>query len=166
MKPKTPAPSMFQKATATKHMRGHLRLAIHFARCCRRQCSQASWPSTTRGTTSSALNDAPTAITGVVVPLKYRWWKVPGTPPSMKSEAEARLAAVAMRGDTRPSVEKMGPRAVEEARTVERADGHHRRCQQRQQVLVAAGGAQRRHDAAQHEHQPEGDAGELADLPQ
>ncbi|CUJ72886.1 Uncharacterised protein [Achromobacter aegrifaciens] len=56
--------------------------------------------------------------------------------------------------------------AVEEAGAVEQADGADRSGQERQQVLVPARRAQRRHDAAQHQHQPEADAGELADLPQ
>jgi len=71
-KPKTPAPSMFQKATAMKNISGHLSSSIHAARTFRRQFSQASWPSTISGTTSSALKLAPTAITAVVVPEKYR----------------------------------------------------------------------------------------------
>ena len=37
------------------------------------------------GTTSSAENDAPSAITAVGVPVKYRWWKVPSTPPAMNT---------------------------------------------------------------------------------
>ncbi len=42
MKPNTPAPSMFQKATATKHMSGHLTRSIQVARFFKRQFSQAS----------------------------------------------------------------------------------------------------------------------------
>ncbi|MCY1525689.1 hypothetical protein D9M68_606770 [compost metagenome] len=126
---------MFQNATATKKVSGHLRLAIHGALCCRRQCSQASWPSTTSGTTSSALNAAPTAITGVVVPLKYRWWKVPGMPPSMNSEAEARLAVVAMRRDTRPRVEKIKANAVV-AKTSKKPSTHRWTIHQRQYSIT------------------------------
>ncbi|KAG1436377.1 hypothetical protein G6F57_020692 [Rhizopus arrhizus] len=56
--------------------------------------------------------------------------------------------------------------AVEEARAIEQPDRADRRRQQRQQVLVAARLAQGGHDAPQHQHQPEADAGEFADLPQ
>ncbi|MCY1346819.1 hypothetical protein D9M69_329150 [compost metagenome] len=60
---------------------------------------------------------------------------------------------------------QVGTRAVEQAGAVEQADGHDRRGEQRQQVLVARL-AQGGNHAAQHQHQPEGHAEELADLPQ
>src|SRR5690625_2035829 len=103
---------MFQNATATKNVNGHLILCIHTARGFHRQFSQASQPNTTSGTTSSALKVAPTAITGVVVPEKYRWWNVPGTPPSINREAEARVAAVAMVRDTSPMLQNINARAA------------------------------------------------------
>src|SRR3546814_20733142 len=53
-------------------------------------------------------------MTGVVVPEKYIWCRVPGTPPSMNSDADARLATVAPRLDTRPMVAQMNARAVVE----------------------------------------------------
>ena len=56
--------------------------------------------------------------------------------------------------------------AVSKAGTVEQTDGDHRSRQQGQQVLVSTRGAQRRHHAAQHQHQPERNTGELADLPE
>ncbi|MNN98950.1 hypothetical protein D3C81_2184770 [compost metagenome] len=75
------------------------------------------------------------AITGVVVPAKYRWWKVPGIPPSMNSEAEARLAAVAMRTDTRPRVEKMKASAVV-AKTSKKPSTHRCTTHQRQYSIT------------------------------
>ncbi|MDP0459774.1 hypothetical protein Q7687_24045, partial [Escherichia coli] len=54
-----------------------------------------------------ALKVAPTAITGVVVPEKYKWWKVPGTPPSINKDAEAKLALVAIVRDTKPILWKI-----------------------------------------------------------
>ncbi len=78
---------------------------------------------------------APTAITGVVVPAKYRWWKVPGTPPSMNSEAEARLAVVAMRLDTRPMLEKMKASAVV-ANTSKKPSTHRCTTHQRQYSIT------------------------------
>ncbi|MPM78003.1 hypothetical protein SDC9_125013 [bioreactor metagenome] len=135
MKPKTPAPSMFQKATATKHISGHCRFSIHGARFFRRPFSQASWPRTISGTTSSALNDAPTAITGVVVPAKYRWWKVPGMPPSRNSDADARLAVVAMGRETRPMLENTKASAVV-ANTSKKPSTHRCTTHQRQYSIT------------------------------
>ncbi|MCY1186253.1 hypothetical protein D9M73_271100 [compost metagenome] len=78
---------------------------------------------------------APTAITGVVVPEKYRWWKVPGTPPSMNSEAEAREAAEAVRFPTRPMVTKMKASAVV-ANTSKKPSTHRCTTHQRQYSIT------------------------------
>ena len=75
------------------------------------------------------------AMTGVVVPAKYRWWKVPGMPPSMNNEAEARLAVVAMRRDTSPSVEKMKASAVV-AKTSKKPSTHRCTIHQRQYSIT------------------------------
>ena len=135
MNPSTPAPSMFQKATATKKVSGQRIFSIHGARDFRRQFSQASYPRTTSGTTSSALKVAPTAITGVVVPEKYRWWKVPGTPPSMNRLADARLADVATVRDTRPMLQKIKARAVV-ANTSKKPSTHRWTIHQRQYSMI------------------------------
>ena len=55
----------------------------------------ASRPISTSGTTSSALKLAPTARIEVGVPLKYRWWNVPGMPANRKSALDAITAAPA-----------------------------------------------------------------------
>ena len=43
-------------------------------------------------------------MTGVVVPEKYKWWKVPGTPPSINSAAEAMAEPVAIFLLTKPKL--------------------------------------------------------------
>ncbi|MCY1235590.1 hypothetical protein D9M72_482120 [compost metagenome] len=56
-------------------------------------------------------------------------------PPSMNSEAEARLAAVAIGRDTRPSVEKMNASAVV-AKTSKKPSTHRCTTHQRQYSIT------------------------------
>ena len=83
----------------------------------------------------SSLQLAPTAITGVVVPAKYKWWKVPGMPPSMNSEADARLAVVAMLRETRPMLLNTKASAVV-AKTSKKPSTHRCTTHQRQYSIT------------------------------
>ena len=61
-------------------------------------------PISASGTTSSAEMLAPSAITPVVVPAKYRWWKVPRMPPAMNTMVANSTLTVAVRPRTSPSL--------------------------------------------------------------
>jgi len=63
-------------------------------------------PISASGTTSRAENEAPRAMTAVVVPAKYRWWKVPSTPPAMNTIVAKSTLLVALRARIRPSLTK------------------------------------------------------------
>ncbi len=69
-KPNRPAPTRFQKATPRKNRMGHRYACIQGLRPDMRHVSKASKPTRARGTTSSALNAAPTAMMDTGVPAK------------------------------------------------------------------------------------------------
>jgi hypothetical protein len=59
------------------------------------------------GTTSSAENTEPTAITEVGVPVQYRWCNVPRMPPNRKTMVSAMMARLADAARIRPRLVKM-----------------------------------------------------------
>jgi hypothetical protein len=60
--------------------------------------ASASTPIMASGTTSSAENTAPMAITEVGVPVKYRWCSVPRMPPNRKTMVSRMMALLARAG--------------------------------------------------------------------
>ena len=65
---------------------------------CACSCGSASMPMSDSGTTSSAENTAPTAITEVGVPVQYRWCSVPRMPPNRNTMVSITMARLALDG--------------------------------------------------------------------
>src|SRR5262249_55660180 len=75
--------------------------------CERLKLRYASMPINDSGTTSSAENTAPTAITEVGVPVQYRWCSVPKMPPNRNTMVSITMARLALDAATSPSRVKM-----------------------------------------------------------
>src|SRR3546814_20027522 len=87
---------------------------------------------------------APSAITPVVTPAKYRWWNMPSTPPAMNTIVANSALNVADLPPTRRSLTKMKLTHAD-ANTSQKPSTHRCTIQQRHQVTIAIVGASRHH---------------------
>jgi hypothetical protein len=92
--PKSPAPTRFQNATPTKKVIGHLYFRIQGRPAASAGLKRLEADQHERDDFERA-EAAPMAMIEVGVPLKYRWWNVPGIPAKRKSELDAITAAPA-----------------------------------------------------------------------
>ena len=106
-----PAPTKFQKPTATRNMTAHrcgngclLPLVWRDPSC---RNAHASTVRKVSGITSAAEKNAPRAMCSTGVPEKYRWCMVPMTPPAEYRMTSRKITPSAMRRLTTPSITKM-----------------------------------------------------------